>query len=103
MPNEQEQKHLSLRLRVKLAVSILILSVLGLHLFLKTDRVDGAAALLLGLAILPWLSDLLDTLELPGGWKFHFRNIAEEQTKQRRQLEQLALAFRLLLTDAELQ
>ena len=58
--------------------------------------------MLLAIAILPWLSDLLDTLELPGGWKFHFRNIAEEQTNQRRQLGQLALAFRLLLTDAEL-
>ena len=56
----------------------------------------------MAIAILPWLSDLLDTLELPGGWKFHFRNIAEEQTNQRRQLGQLALAFRLLLTDAEL-
>src|SRR6516164_7668603 len=103
MPNEQEHKQVSLPLRVKLTVSLAILLVFCLHLFLKTDLVDGTAALLLAVAILPWLSDLLDTLELPGGWKLHFRNLEEEQTKQRRQLEQLQLATRLLLTDAEMQ
>lgn len=85
MPNDKEQKTLSLRLPVKVFVTLFTLFVLFLHVFSKNDRVDGTAALLLAMAILPWPSDLLDTLELPGGWKFHFRNIAEEQTKQRKQ------------------
>ncbi len=103
MSNDNVQKTVSLRLPVKLLVSLFALFILFLHVFAKNDRVDGTAALLLAIAILPWLSDLLDTLELPGGWKFHFRNIEEEQTKQRKELEQLQLALRLLLTDAELQ
>ena len=101
--SDKTGKVVPLRLPVKICVSLFAVFVLGLHLFWKNDRVDGTAALLLAVAILPWLSDLLDTLELPGGWKLHFRNLEEEQTKQRRQLEQLQLATRLLLTDAEMQ
>jgi len=69
MPNDKEQKTLSLRLPVKVFVALFSLFVLFLHVFSKNDRVDGTAALLLAMAILPWFSDLLDTLELPGGWK----------------------------------
>src|SRR5262245_4961112 len=58
-------------------------------------------ALLLVIGILPWLAELLDTLELPGGWKLNFRDIKREQVEQRQQLEQLRLAVRLLLTEHE--
>jgi hypothetical protein len=98
----RKSKVVPLRLPVKICASLFAVLVLGLHVFGKNDRVDGTAALLLAIAILPWLSDLLDTLELPGGWKLHFRDIEEEQAKQRKQLEQLQLATRLLLTDAEM-
>jgi hypothetical protein len=101
--SDKTGKVVPLRLPVKICVSLFAMLVLGLHVFGKNDRVDGTAALLLAIAILPWLADLLDTLELPGGWKLHFRNLEEEQAKQRRQLEQLQLATRLLLTEAEMQ
>ena len=102
MPTAKDEKTVRLGLLVKIFVSLLALLALSLHVFMKNDRVDGTAAVLLAIGILPWLADLLDTLELPGGWKFHFRNIEAEQAKQRDQLEQLQLAVRLLLTDNEL-
>jgi hypothetical protein len=92
-----------LGLPVKVCGSLLALVALFMHVFLKNDRVDATAAGLVAIAILPWLADLLDKLELPGGWKVSFRDIKAEQTEQRKQLEQLQLAVRLLLTDAELQ
>ncbi len=103
MPKQNMQKTIPLRLPVKMLVSLFTLFILSVHVFGKNEKVDGTAALLLAIAVLPWLSDLLDTLELPGGWKFHFRHIEQEQTKQRQLLEQLQLAFRLLLKDSELQ
>jgi hypothetical protein len=101
MPTDRAEKKVS-RFPVKVCVSLLALFVLLGHVYMKTDRIDGTAVGLLAIAILPWLADLLETLELPGGWKFHFRGIEVEQTKQRMMLEQLQLAVRLLLTDVEL-
>jgi hypothetical protein len=102
MPWEKAEKALVLGLPVKVCVSLLALAALFLHVFMKNDRVDGTAALLLVIGVLPWLAELLDTLELPGGWKVNFRDIKKEQTEQRQQLEQLQLAVRLLLTEHEL-
>ena len=102
MPKEKAEKTLRLGLPVKICVSLLALVALYLHVFVRNDRVDGTAALLLAIGILPWLAELLDTLELPGGWKVHFRDIKQEQAEQRQQLEQLRLAVRLLLTEHEL-
>jgi len=101
--SDKSEKVVRLRLPVKIAVSLLTLAILYLHVFGKNDHVDGTAAVLLVISILPWLSDLLDTLELPGGWKLHFRDLEEEQAKQRKLLEQLQLATRLLLTDKEME
>src|SRR6476646_3008855 len=102
MPTERIAKALLLGLPVKICVSLLALAALFLHVFMKNDRVDGTAALLLVIGVLPWLAELLNTLELPGGWKVSFRDIKREQTEQRQQLEQLQLAVRLLLTEHEL-
>jgi hypothetical protein len=102
MPTDKAEKTVLLGLLVKIFVSLLALLALSMHVFMKNDRVDGTAAVLLAIGILPWLANLLDTLELPGGWKFHFRNIEAEQALQRNQLAQLQLAVRLLLTDNEL-
>jgi hypothetical protein len=101
VPTEKAEKTLLLGLPVKICVSLLALVALYLHVFMRNDRVDGTAALLLAIGILPWLAELLDTLELPGGWKVSFRDIKREQTEQRQQLEQLRLAVRLLLTEPE--
>lgn len=102
MSRDKGEKTVLPGLFVKIFVSLLALIALSMHVVLKNDKVDGTAAALLAIGILPWLADLLDTLELPGGWKFHFRNIEAEQAKQRDQLEQLQLAVRLLLTNSEL-
>jgi hypothetical protein len=103
MPTDKAEKKTALvRLPVKISVSMLAVIGLLLHLFMKVDRFDGTAAGLLAIAVLPWLADLLDTLEVPGGWKVHFRDIRREQMEQRKQLEQLRLAVRLLLTGHEL-
>jgi hypothetical protein len=102
MPALKAEKPQLLHLPIKICVSLLVIVALFLHVFMKNDRVDGTAALLLAIGILPWLTELLDTLELPGGWKVNFRDIKREQNEQRQQLDQLQLAVRLLLTEPEL-
>jgi hypothetical protein len=96
MPTEKvEGKKALIGLPVKISVSLVAVIALLVHVFTKIDRFDGTATGLLAIAVLPWLADLLDTLELPGGWKVNFRNIKREQMEQRMQLEQLQLAVRL--------
>jgi hypothetical protein len=75
MPTERMAKAFFLGLPVKICVSLLALAALFVHVFMKNDRVDSTAALLLVIAALPWLAELLNTLELPGGWKVSFRDI----------------------------
>ncbi|MFI6336200.1 hypothetical protein [Streptomyces sp. NPDC050535] len=37
--------------------------------------VDGVTALLLAVAVVPWLGDLFDSIELPGGAKFQYKQL----------------------------
>jgi hypothetical protein len=47
---------------------------------LKLD--DALSVGLLIIAILPWVSQLLSSAKLPGGWEFVFRELKENQQKQ---------------------
>jgi hypothetical protein len=57
---------------------------------------------LLTIAALPWLASLLQSAELPGGWKLEFRKIESEQQRQRADLDVLRFLVSGFVTDAEL-
>ena len=44
-------------------------------------RVDAVSLGLLALAVLPWLSPLIKSAELPGGWKIEFQEVKEAGEK----------------------
>jgi hypothetical protein len=65
-------------------------------------KVTAAVLGLLTIAALPWLASLLQSAELPGGWKLEFRKLESEQQKQRADLEVLRFLISGFVTDAEL-
>ena len=66
-------------------VTVLALGAGGAHLIWPTLKIDAITLLLLVIALLPWLGGLLESLELPGGYKVKYRDLAAkvEQTDQR--------------------
>src|SRR6266704_4959350 len=52
-------------------------------------RFDTIALGLLFIAVLPLLASFLQSAELPGGWKFQFDQVREEQQKQKDEIERL--------------
>ncbi|HEY6003424.1 MAG TPA: hypothetical protein VIV57_11170, partial [Anaeromyxobacter sp.] len=50
------------------------LALLGAHLFVPAVlAVDVISVVLLGVAILPWLGDIFESIDLPGGGGVRFR------------------------------
>lgn len=61
--------------RVRLLVSGLAGAMLLAHLLWPELRVDAISLGLLAVVILPWLSPLVKSAELPGGWKVQFQDV----------------------------
>ncbi len=51
------------------------------HLIWPNLKIDGVVTVLLGIAVVPWLGLIFDSLELPGGWKFQYRKLEEKVNK----------------------
>jgi hypothetical protein len=66
---------------VRWLVSLVAGGLLVLHLAFPTLPVDAVTLGLLVILILPWTSPLLETLELPGGWKIKFQNLQSASEK----------------------
>lgn len=47
------------------------------HMVRPGLKVDGVTVVLLAVAVVPWLGDLFDSIELPGGTKLQYRQLAE--------------------------
>jgi hypothetical protein len=60
-------------------VSVVALIAAVAHLVWPNIKIDTITVLLLVVALLPWLGDLLDSIELPGGWKVQYRALEERQ------------------------
>jgi hypothetical protein len=54
------------------------------HLIWPNAKIDTITVLFVVVALLPWLGSLLESIELPGGWKVKYRSLEEriEQTEQ---------------------
>ena len=84
---------------LKVFITVAPIALLVLHL--RTKSLDSIALGLLALAILPWLSSILETAELPGGIKVQFRKVKEEQERQARELEWIKHLITLAVSEHE--
>ena len=93
-------RHLGLRISITVvALGLAVLAAVEDRIGVKvTAPVLG----LLTIAALPWLASLLQSAELPGGWKLEFRKLESEQQKQRADLDVLRFLIGGFVTDAEL-
>ena len=86
----------------KMAISLVALVLILLHMGWSEIRIDSITIGLLVLGLLPWLAVLLESAELPGGWKVRFRELQGEQEKQKGDIESLKFLVGHFVTDAEL-
>ncbi|MEV6826642.1 hypothetical protein [Amycolatopsis sp. NPDC051102] len=61
------------------AVSLVALLGAAGHLIWPGLKIDAITVLLLVVALVPWLGDLLESIELPGGWKVKYRDLQQRQ------------------------
>jgi hypothetical protein len=69
-----------------LTLGALVLVVV--HLIWPHVRIDSITLVLLAVALLPWLSPLFKSIELPGGWKFEFQELKRQVTQDLEDKEQ---------------
>ncbi len=62
-----------------LVISLIAVAAAVIHVIWPSARIDGTTALLLGIALIPWLGELLESIELPGGLKVKYREIERRQ------------------------
>lgn len=67
--------------RIKILISSAGLFILLARLIWPMIKVDAISLGLLIVAILPWLSSLIESAEFPGGWKIKFRDIQQAGAK----------------------
>lgn len=79
-PDEQPPDSRMNLLRAILSVAALL--VAAVHVLWPDLRVDTITLGLFILAILPWLAPIFTSIELPGGWKFEFRQFQQEVRQQ---------------------
>jgi hypothetical protein len=61
----------------KLSISLVAASAIVLHALFPHFRIDAITIGLLVVGIIPWLSKVIDSFELPGGWKLKFRDLEQ--------------------------
>lgn len=62
---------------VAAAVTCAAVAAAVVHMVRPGLEVDGVTVVLLAVAVVPWLGDLFDSIELPGGTKLQYRRLAE--------------------------
>ena len=60
---------------LKVIISGIALSGIVIHALFPAYRIDIITIGLFIIAVLPWLSSLVDSFELPGGWKLKFKQL----------------------------
>jgi hypothetical protein len=61
--------------RLKQVITLVALGLALVHLVWPSVAVDSITIILLVVAIIPWLSPIFESIELPGGWKIKFRDL----------------------------
>lgn len=86
----------------KIVISLTALVLIAVRLKWPEIKIDTVTIGLLVVAILPWVAVLLESAEFPGGWKVRFRDLKNEQEKQKSDIGTLKFLVGHFVTDAEL-
>ena len=61
--------------KTQITITVVALLIIGIHLKWPELKIDSITLTLLLIAVVPWLSQIFKSLELPGGWKIEFRDL----------------------------
>jgi hypothetical protein len=64
---------------VGIGVTVVAVSAAAAHVIWPNLKIDTITVVLLVVALLPWLGHLLDSIEMPGGWKVKYRSLEQRQ------------------------
>ncbi|HEY6727042.1 MAG TPA: hypothetical protein VI197_23575 [Polyangiaceae bacterium] len=84
---DKDNNPLAAKTWLRLGVSSAALAVLVINL--AVVKLDAIGLGLVALAVLPWLSPIVESAKLPGGWEVKFRQVEREQERQRTDLDRL--------------
>jgi hypothetical protein len=87
---------------LKLLIPLIALVFIVVRIFWPGLQIDAITIGLLVVAFLPWLSTLIESAKLPGGYEFTFRRIEAKQEQQQSEVERLRFVVSHLLTEGEL-
>ena len=87
---------------IKIGISLFAIVLIFAHLTWPDIKIDTITIGLFVVALLPWFTLFLESAELPGGWKFKFREIQKEQEKQKSEIESLKFLVGHFVTEQEL-
>ena len=73
--SREEQPNTSGRVVVSVVVTLVALAFVVAHLIWPDLEIDAIALAFVGIAIVPWLGPLLESIEFPGGFKATFREV----------------------------
>ncbi|WP_424705462.1 hypothetical protein [Kitasatospora acidiphila] len=82
-------------LRKRLIAPVISVGAVGvgaLHLVKPDLKIDGATLVLAAIAVVPWLGDLFESIELPGGAKLQYRKLEERLEAAEQRAEEVRLA-----------
>jgi hypothetical protein len=65
------------RVVVSIVVTAIALAFVAAHLIWPDLEIDAIALAFVGIAIVPWLGPLLESIEFPGGFKANFREFQQ--------------------------
>jgi hypothetical protein len=66
---------------LKAVITVTAVAVIVLRIYYPDLRIDAITFGLMVVAILPWLSELIESAKFPGGWEVKFRDIREAGEK----------------------
>lgn len=91
-------------LRRHIVAAVLTCSAIGaaaVHVIKPDLKIDGITVVLLVVAAVPWLGDLFDSIELPGGAKFQYAQLVHRIEAGEERTVRIGRADRALLRGAE--
>ena len=60
---------------LKAVISLAAVVAIGLRILYPDIRIDSVTLGLMVIAVLPWLSELIESAKFPGGWEVKFRDV----------------------------
>jgi len=72
---------------IRLLISASAVALLLAQFFYPRLKLEPTSLGLVFIAVLPWLSSVIESAKLPGGWEVKFRAVEREQARQREDLD----------------